>query len=185
MPSRSPALTRVLVRALVVPVLFLLGVTGYLVTSAALAASTRSQHGWSGPAARDKRWKAGYSRQFPGCVASVLWPERETPVAIVVRWRSGKVDRVAMRRAAPRVFSSVRTGQRGDHRRLLPQLGTTKAPVGRTRALALNSRWTASRKACSRVSCAGGMREVADPEPHKPPTWSARCGHGSDIGGGT
>jgi hypothetical protein len=109
MPS-SPALTRVLVRALVVPVLFLLGVTGYLVTSTALAASTPSSDGDAGRPPVTSDWKSGYSRQFPGCVASVLWPERETPVAIVVRWRSGRVDQVVMRHAAPRVFSSVRTG---------------------------------------------------------------------------
>ncbi len=104
-------LARVLLRALVVPVLVLLGVTGYLVTSAALAANTTSHRLEAERSPVTSAWKAGYSRQFPGCVASVLWPERETPVAIVVRWRSGEVDRVAMRRVGAGVFTSVRTGQ--------------------------------------------------------------------------
>lgn len=110
MRSSSPGLTRVLVRALVVPVLVLLGATGYLVTSAALAANTSSHRLEADRPGVTTSWKDGYSRQFPGCVASVLWPERETPAAIVVRWRSGDVDRVAMRHATQRVFTRVRGG---------------------------------------------------------------------------
>jgi hypothetical protein len=100
-----------LVRALVVPVLVLLGVTGYLVTSAALAANTTVHRLEADRPPVTSAWKAGYSRQYPGCVASVLWPERETPVAIVLRWRSGEVARVAMRHVRAGVFTQVRTGQ--------------------------------------------------------------------------
>lgn len=109
MPS-SPALTRVLVRAFVVPVLVLLGVTGYLVTATALAAGTSTHDLRSVRPPVTSDWRSGYSRQFPGCVASVLWPERETPAAIVVRGRSGEVDRIVMRHATQRVFTRVRTG---------------------------------------------------------------------------
>lgn len=108
-PAR-PALSRALVRALVVPVLVLLAVTGYLVTATALAASTTTNPSDSSPPPVTSPWKAGYSRQYPGCVASVLWPERETPVAIVVRHRSGDVQKVAMRHATPRLFTEVRRG---------------------------------------------------------------------------
>ena len=109
MPA-SPALSRALVRALVVPVLVLLAVTGYLVTATALAANTPSDSSDHSRPPVTSSWKAGYSRQFPGCVASVLWPERETPVAIVLRHRSGEVRKVAMRRATPRLFTEVRRG---------------------------------------------------------------------------
>jgi len=106
----SPALSRVLMRALVVPVLVLLAVTGYLVTATALAASTAPDPSDSSPPPVTSPWKAGYSRQYPGCVASVLWPERETPVAIVVRHRPGEIEKVAMRHATPRLFTEVRRG---------------------------------------------------------------------------
>lgn len=106
----SPGLGRVLVRAFLLPVLVILGVGGYLVTAAALGVHTPpSSLDSAGPSAASD-WKDGYSRRFPGCVASVLWPERETPVAIVVRWRSGEIDRVVMRRASQEVFTRVRTG---------------------------------------------------------------------------
>lgn len=109
MPA-NPALSRALVRALVVPVLVLLAVTGYLVTATALAASTTTDPTDPSPPPVTSQWKAGYSRQYPGCVASVLWPERETPVAIVVRHGSGDVQKVAMRHATPRLFTAVRRG---------------------------------------------------------------------------
>jgi hypothetical protein len=98
------------VRALVVPVLVLLGLIGCLVTSAALTANTTSHRLEADRSPVTSSWKAGYSRQFPGCVASVLWPERETPAAIVVRARSGEVHRIVMRHATPSLFTRVRTG---------------------------------------------------------------------------
>lgn len=106
---RRPGLGRVLVRALLLPVLVIVGLAGYLVTATALDAHTSSGSDSVGASAAS-HWKAGYSRRFPGCVASVLWPERETPVAIVVRWRSGEIDRVEMRSVSPEVFARVRTG---------------------------------------------------------------------------
>lgn len=110
-PSRSTGLARVLVRALVVPGLVLLGVTGYLVTSAALAANTTAHRLEAERAPVTSAWEAGYSRKFPGCVAAVLWPERETPVAVVVRWRSGEVDRIEMRQVRAGLFTHVRHGR--------------------------------------------------------------------------
>ena len=106
----TPALTRLLLRAFLVPALVLLGVTGYLVTSAALAASSTVHHLDSARPPASSAWKADYSRRFPGCVASVLWPERETPVAVVVRWPSGEVDRIAGTKATPQEFVPVRQG---------------------------------------------------------------------------
>ncbi len=29
-------------------------------------------------------WKADYSKKYPGCVSTVLWPDAEKPVALVV-----------------------------------------------------------------------------------------------------
>ncbi len=110
MPRRSPDLKRVLVRALLVPVLVLLGVSGYLV-AAALAANDHAGSFDSHRSSVTSPWKSGYSRHYPGCVASVLWPERATPAAVVVRWGSGKVERVATRRAPQRLFAQVRTGE--------------------------------------------------------------------------
>ena len=107
---RSPGLGRVLARAVVLPVLVILGVGGYLVTAAALGVHTAPSSLDSGGPSAASDWKDGYSRRFPGCVAAVLWPERETPVAIVVRWRSGGIDRVVMQHASQEVFTRVRTG---------------------------------------------------------------------------
>lgn len=45
-------------------------------------------------------WKAAYSREFPGCVASVLWPEHRTPAAVVVRLPGGAVERISRDAAA-------------------------------------------------------------------------------------
>lgn len=41
-------------------------------------------------------WEPAYSRQFPGCVATVLWPVEERPAGLVVRSRSGEVSRLSM-----------------------------------------------------------------------------------------
>ena len=39
-------------------------------------------------------WEESYSERYPGCVAAVLWPRDEQPVAIVTRTPGGHVDRV-------------------------------------------------------------------------------------------
>ena len=41
-------------------------------------------------------WKATYSEEYPGCVAAVLWPQDETPTAVVTLTPEGRVDRVAL-----------------------------------------------------------------------------------------
>jgi hypothetical protein len=41
-------------------------------------------------------WQASYSERYPGCVASVLWPAAEQPVAVVVRAPDGAVEKVAL-----------------------------------------------------------------------------------------
>lgn len=110
MPSTRTGLTAVLVRALVVPALAFLGVIGYLVGAGALAANTSSGASSSSESDIENPWKAGYSRQYPGCVASVLWPEHRTPAAIVVRRHSGEVDRIALRKASETVFTHLRGG---------------------------------------------------------------------------
>jgi hypothetical protein len=39
-------------------------------------------------------WREGWSERFPGCVAMVLWPQGERPVALVTRSPDGGVHRV-------------------------------------------------------------------------------------------
>ena len=45
-------------------------------------------------------WRESWSERFPGCVATVLWPPAERPVAVVTRDPSGRVARVESARAA-------------------------------------------------------------------------------------
>jgi hypothetical protein len=87
-------------RALLVGVAAVLLVVGYLVTAGAIGVPTGS-HGPS-PAHHERvtPWKAAYSRQFPGCVASVLWPDHRTPAALVVRLPGGSVERISREAAA-------------------------------------------------------------------------------------
>lgn len=93
-----------LTRVLVVPLVVLLVAGAYVVTARALA--VREAGVAVTETARpvtEQPWRDSYSRRFPGCVPAVLWPERETPVAVVVQWKGREVDRVergvALRRA--------------------------------------------------------------------------------------
>lgn len=57
-------------------------------------------------------WKAAYSERYPGCVPSVLWPDDETPVAVLTKTPGGRVDRVELdsrQRAMGAVPSAART----------------------------------------------------------------------------
>jgi hypothetical protein len=89
-------------RALFVPVLVLLAVAGYVVTAGALAISTATDGITQDQPEVASPWKASYSKKYPGCVATVLWPERRTPVAVVVRWSGGGVERIRVDRATRR-----------------------------------------------------------------------------------
>jgi hypothetical protein len=98
-PTRT-GLGWLLTRALVLPVAALLAAAAYLVCSGAFAAGPGGS-----PEARtttdvDSTWKASYSRQFPGCVAVVLWPDDERPEAVVVRLPSGDVVRISRQAAS-------------------------------------------------------------------------------------
>jgi hypothetical protein len=44
-------------------------------------------------------WRESWSERFPGCVATVLWPPAERPVAVVTRDPAGRVARVDVARA--------------------------------------------------------------------------------------
>jgi hypothetical protein len=88
-------------RALLVATAAVLIVVGYLVTAGAIGVRSPDHGGRApGPEHRVTSWKASYSRQFPGCVASVLWPERRTPAAVVVRLPGGEVERISRDAAA-------------------------------------------------------------------------------------
>lgn len=89
-----------LTRVLLVPLVVLLVAAACVVTAKALAvreAGTVAPQG--AQSAAHPPWKDSYARRFPGCVPAVLWPGRETPVAVVVKWDGRTVDRVE--RGAP------------------------------------------------------------------------------------
>ncbi|MGZ8736410.1 MAG: hypothetical protein ACXWXO_06360 [Nocardioides sp.] len=106
MPSARIGLRRVLLRALFVPVLVLLAVAGYVLTAGALAVSTATDGFSQDRPEVASPWKASYSKRYPGCVAAVLWPERSTPVAVVVRWSGGEVERIRIDRTSRRGLTS-------------------------------------------------------------------------------
>lgn len=100
----SSGAVRLLARVLVAPLVILLVVGSYLLTARALA--VREAGVAITETARpvvEQPWRDSYSRRFPGCVPAVLWPGRETPVALVVQWGGREVQRVdrgvALRRA--------------------------------------------------------------------------------------
>lgn len=87
--------TRLLTRVLVVPLVILLVAGAFVVTARALAVrETAVSVSQSPRPVVEQPWKDSYSRRFPGCVPAVLWPGRETPVAVVVQWNERKVQRV-------------------------------------------------------------------------------------------
>lgn len=95
-----------LTRVVVLPLVVLLVAGTYLLTTRALAVRDAGAAVTASASARptpEQPWKDAYARRFPGCVAAVLWPGRETPVAVVVQWSGRKVERVdrgvALRRA--------------------------------------------------------------------------------------
>ncbi len=49
---------------------------------------------------REPIWRESWSERFPGCVATVLWPPAERPVAVVTRDPEGRVARVDAARVA-------------------------------------------------------------------------------------
>lgn len=97
-------------RAGVLPVLLLAVVAVSLVGTGLTAVNGTAGEG--GPAVRwtDRVWKAAYSRRFPGCVSTVLWPATERPVAVVVRDRWGRVSRLGLRDAVRRADQGRLTG---------------------------------------------------------------------------
>ena len=54
-------------------------------------------------------WKQDYSERFPGCVASVLWPATETPIAVVVLSADGSASRVSQAEARQQAARGART----------------------------------------------------------------------------
>lgn len=98
-----------LARVLVVPLVVVLVAAAYVVTAKALAvrdagvAVTET----SRPVV-EQPWRDSYSRRFPGCVPAVLWPGRETPVAVIVQWDDREVERVERGLALRRALSANR-----------------------------------------------------------------------------
>ena len=102
--GKARGTTWLLTRVLVFPLVVLLVAGAYMVTAKALAVReagvtiTETARPSAG-----QPWEDSYSRRFRGCVPAVLWPGRETPVAVVVQWDGREVERVergvALRRA--------------------------------------------------------------------------------------
>jgi hypothetical protein len=105
MTSTTRGVRWYLLRALVAPLLVGVVVAGYFVVVHARAVSSTSEQLSESISPVRTTWKAGYSRRFPGCVAAVLWPAGRAPVAVVVRWGSGDVERVESRLALRRQLS--------------------------------------------------------------------------------
>jgi hypothetical protein len=99
MSRTSSGLGRLLIRALLLSVAALLGAVGYLVASGALPVGSASSSTGK-PTPVESSWKSSYSRAFPGCVAMVLWPDDETPGAVVVQLPDGHVERISRQAAS-------------------------------------------------------------------------------------
>ncbi len=100
-----------LTRVLVVPLVVLIVVGAYMVTARALAVRDAgvTVTETARPSA-EQPWKDSYARRFPGCVPAVLWPGRETPVAVVVQWDRRQVERVERGVALRRALSAHGSG---------------------------------------------------------------------------
>lgn len=53
-------------------------------------------------------WRADWSRRFPGCVSTLLWPRGEPPRAVVVRDARGRLAEVPRPRAGARTVGACR-----------------------------------------------------------------------------
>ncbi|HSV38687.1 MAG TPA: hypothetical protein VLI04_07995 [Nocardioidaceae bacterium] len=95
-----------LTRASVLPLSIFAAVAAYLVPTQLFA-----DHTIQVPQQQESAviWKADYSERFPGCVASVLWPADETPIAVVVLSTDGTAFRVSREEARQRAVLGVRT----------------------------------------------------------------------------
>jgi hypothetical protein len=105
-------------RAVLVPLVLVLGTAAWLVGERLVAVNTPAPVATpAGHRAQvDEAWRTSYSTQFPGCVATVLWPAGERPRAILVRLASGRITRVTA--GAPLLDPDlpVRGGDGGPHR---------------------------------------------------------------------
>ena len=89
-------------RASVLPMLAFVAVAASLIGTGLLAAGTSATEADAAAHMPEPAWREAYSRQFPGCVATVLWPVRERPVAFVVKRLSGEVTRIGVDEAVRR-----------------------------------------------------------------------------------
>jgi hypothetical protein len=67
----------------------------WVVVSCLLAAGLAAA--WRPPSPRGEQeplWEESWSERYPGCVATVLWPATERPVAVVTRDPAGHLARV-------------------------------------------------------------------------------------------
>jgi hypothetical protein len=86
-------------RASVVPLFLFLLVAAYLVPTQLFAHPSPSS---PTPDHSSVVWKASYSERYPGCVATVLWPATETPVALVIVAPDGSTARLTNEEARQR-----------------------------------------------------------------------------------
>jgi hypothetical protein len=103
-PTTERGTAWLLARVLVVPLVVLVVAATLLVTTQALAVRDAGEAMTeTARPVTEQPWKAAYSRRFRGCVPAVLWPNRETPVAVIVKWHGDQVQRIdrgaALRRA--------------------------------------------------------------------------------------
>ena len=89
------------------PVLVFLTVAASLVGTGLVAANTSASEADAAVRLPLPAWREAYSRRFPGCVATVLWPARERPVAFVVKRLSGEVARIGVAEAVHRARNAT------------------------------------------------------------------------------
>jgi hypothetical protein len=85
-------------RATLPPLLLFLLLAAYVVPARVFATHSPQLPSTDAP----EVWKAAYSERYPGCVADVLWPAGETPVAVVVLNVDGSTSMLSREEATQR-----------------------------------------------------------------------------------
>ena len=96
MSTMQAGFTQTFTRASMLPLYLFLAAAAYLVPTSLVSGPP----GFAQPDPGSSTiWKASYSERYPGCVSTVLWPESEKPVALVVVQPDGRMAMVSREEA--------------------------------------------------------------------------------------
>ncbi len=84
-----------LTRVSLLPLCLFLAAAAYLVPSAFFSPAVPQMRAPQSSAL----WEATYSEKFPGCVATVLWPAAEKPIALLIIDAAGRMEMVSREEA--------------------------------------------------------------------------------------